>query len=88
MLYGQGWGIISIIIAPPSIPTFFEKSFMSSARALGLVSVQKACAIGVTTKRKMIISKQPIRGRAPSRMLAPPKKISRPDPITDNSGKG
>ena len=49
-LYGQGWETISTIIAPLSSPTFFEKLFMSSARALGFVSAQKACAIGVATK--------------------------------------
>ncbi len=46
----EGWETISTIIAPLSSPTFFEKLFMSSARALGFVSAQKACAIGVATK--------------------------------------
>ena len=84
--HGHGSGCAAAINAAPRSAMFFVKLTISLMRACPSSSRQNACIFGDTPRRNVDTSPAPTFGQAPVRMLRPPARMRRPNPVTARSG--
>lgn len=75
-------------IAAPRSAMFFKNETCSFIFAIGSISLQNACIVGVTTRRKRTIKSIAIGTYIHKRTPNPPSKIMTPLTITDVFGIG